>query len=192
MDTMNLDQLIARFRLEHAMPRRRRMLPLVLAFFAVLAIALIASAQETQETPAPLVDTETLMAILGGVATIAGALFTALTRSRWWAAQDWKTRKVLQIARWVVGRVYETYVRDKKLQNPDGKLSLAERETAVAQARQGIREAAAKFGVAKNPLVADDALLTGLVQETVREVKAGAAVDARAARRFGASRGKGA
>jgi hypothetical protein len=152
-------------------PRRRRWLPLVLAFIAVLAIALIARAQETAETPGPWPDAETLMAILGGLATVAGALFTALTRSTWWAAQDWKTRKVLQIARWVVGRVYESYVREMKEQNPDGKLTPAQRDQAVAMAKKDIRDAAGKFGVAKSPLVTNDDLLTGLVQDTVREVK---------------------
>lgn len=198
MDAMinhELERLITRFRLDQPYrPRRRRWLPLVLACLAVLAIAMMARAQEAAaEAPVPWSDPEVMAAILGGLATVAGALFTALTRSRWWASQDWKTRKVLAIARWVVGRVYESYVRDLKERSPDGKLTPVQRDIAVEKAKAGIVEAAEKFGVGKNPLVTDDALLTGLVQDTVREAKGGPAPhDVRTARRFEASRGKGA
>lgn len=112
-----------------------------------------------------------LSAALAAFGIGASAAWGWFRKSAQWNALDKRTRIVLTLVAAAVQYVYKHYVRPQKEANPDNKLTTVQRDKAMSEATKLVKAKAKDFGVANHPILNDEKLLQGVIQETVREAK---------------------
>jgi len=111
--------------------------------------------------------------VVGALTVAGGAAWVSFKGGAGWKALGLKYQILGEIIAAVIQALYHRYARGWKAKSVDGKLTAEQEARLMSSAKEMVVKSAVEHGLGDLPMISNDALLTGSIEEGVRKAKLG-------------------